>query len=74
MLICNNSLFNWDITLISWESTLTLFEPQSREVYSPNWLPEVKVPPFVLELGMYLEEYVSICDLYTVSVKWDFSL
>ena len=29
----------------------------------------MKVPPFVLELGMYLEEFVSIFDLYTVSVK-----
>ena len=63
MLICNNSLFNWDVTLTSWESTLTLIEPQSLEVNSPNWLPEVTVPPFFLELGIYLEEYVSICDL-----------
>ena len=63
MLICNNSLFNWDVTLTSWESTLTLIEPQSLEVYSPNWLPEMTVPPFFLEVGIYLEEYVSICDL-----------
>ena len=45
MLICNNSSFNWDVTLTSWESILTLNEPQSLEANSSNWLPEVTVPP-----------------------------
>ena len=63
MLICNNSSFNWDVTLTSWESTLTLSEPQSLEVFSPICLPEGTVPPAFFEVGTFLEECVSICDL-----------
>ena len=59
MLICNNSSFNWDVTLTSWESTLTLSEPQSLEVFSPICLPEGTVPPAFFEVGTFLEEYVS---------------
>ena len=36
MLICNNSSFNWDIPPCKLGITLTLNEPQSLEVYSPN--------------------------------------
>ena len=69
LLICNNSIFNWDSALISCESSLTCFEPQAREVYGSVCLPELMVPPFVLDLGGLKFSLFPFFNLYSISVK-----